>query len=68
MVEVLHINIPTISFQTLEVSITLRMSEPPFVEMGRFLHNKVRDSMRVCPVAGIHTMLFGFEDGNLGAV
>ena len=66
--EVLHINIPTISFQTLEVSIALRMSEPPFVKMGCFLHNNVRDSMRVWPVAEIHTMLLGFEVGDLDAV
>ena len=66
--QVLHLNIPPISIQTLEVSIALRMSEPPLVKMGCFLHNNVRDSMRVWPVAEIHTMLLGFEVSDLGAV
>ena len=45
MVEALHLHIPVISFQTLEVSDTLRMTEPPLVEMTRFLHIKVRSSI-----------------------
>ena len=44
MDEAIHLNIPLISFQTLEVSTALRTPKPPFVKMGRFLHNKIIDS------------------------
>ena len=66
--QVLHLDIPPISIQTLEVSIALCISEPPFVKMTRFLHTKVRNNIRMWPVAELHTMLFGFDIGASGTV